>query len=40
MSDQFEIFGGGRWLYIDDPEFTGVDIGHDWMLEAGLRWHF
>jgi len=41
VSDQFEIYGGGRWLYLDDPDIAGADeLGDDWMIEGGLRFHF
>lgn len=40
VNDNFEIFGGGRWLYLDDPDFVGASLGDDWMLEGGLRFKF
>ncbi len=40
VSDSFEIFAGGRWIYFDDPEFRGVSLGDDWLVEGGVRFHF
>jgi opacity protein-like surface antigen len=40
VNDSLEIFGGGRWIYFEDPSFRGVDLGDDWLVEAGLRYHF
>jgi opacity protein-like surface antigen len=40
VSDSFEIFGGTRWIYFDDPGFNGTDLGDDWLLEGGVRFHF
>jgi opacity protein-like surface antigen len=40
VNDSLELFGGGRWIYFEDPSFRGVDLGDDWLLEAGLRYHF
>ncbi len=40
VSETFEIFGGGRWIYFDDPGNGNVDLGNDWMVEGGIRFHF
>jgi len=40
VSPNFEVFGGARWLYFGDPDFHGVSLGDDWMVEGGLRFHF
>ena len=40
VSDDFEVFGGGRWIYFDDPDFGGVELDDDFLIEAGLRYHF
>ncbi len=40
VSESFEVFGGARWIYFDDPDFAGADLGDDWLLEGGLRFHF
>ena len=39
VSETFEIFGGGRWIFFDDPS-GDIDLGGDWMLEGGVRFHF
>ena len=39
VSDAFELFGGARYLYInDDKDFD--TYGDDWMFELGARWNF
>ena len=41
FSPSFEIFGGGRWIYFEDPGSSeNVSLGNDWMLEGGVRFHF
>lgn len=40
VNDHFELFGGARWLYFDDPDFNGVTLDDDIMAEGGLRFHF
>ncbi len=40
VSDSFEIFAGARWIYFDDPDFTGVALDDDVLIEGGLRFHF
>lgn len=42
VSDSFEIYGGARWIYLDDAEFDGIDVdlGDDFLIEAGLRLNF
>ena len=39
VSDSFEIFGGARYLYMnDDKDFN--TYGDDWMFELGARFNF
>ncbi len=40
VSESFEIFGGARWIYFDDPSFDSVELGDDWLIEGGIRFHF
>lgn len=40
VNDNFEIFGGARWVYFGDTDWSGVDLDDDVLLEAGLRYHF
>jgi len=46
VNQNFEVFGGARWIYFDDADLTigGVsgtlDMDDDFLLEAGLRYNF
>ncbi len=40
VQPNLEVFAGTRWLYFDDPDFRGVSLGSDWMVEGGVRFHF
>ena len=42
VNETWEIYGGGRWIYIDDFELFGTDVDHqdDFMLELGTRVNF
>ena len=40
VNDNFELFGGARWIYFDDPDFNGVSLDDDVLLEGGIRYHF
>lgn len=42
VSASFEIYGGARWIYLDDAEFGGIDVdlGDDFLVEGGLRFNF
>lgn len=40
VSPSLEIFGGARWVYFEEPNFGGVDLGSDCLIEGGLRYHF
>ena len=40
VNETVEVFGGGRWIYFDDPDFKGLSLGDDWMVEGGVRFHF
>ena len=40
VDEKFEVFGGARWIYFDDPDFAGVSLGDDVLIEGGLRYHF
>lgn len=39
VSDSFEIFGGARWIYFEDPD-VAVSLDDDFLIEGGLRFHF
>jgi opacity protein-like surface antigen len=40
FNDMVELFGGARWIYFEDPDFTGVSLDDDVVAELGLRFHF
>lgn len=41
VSDDFEVFGGARYMYVSDDNFANRDVyGDDWMFELGARWNF
>lgn len=40
VNENLELFGGARWIYFSDPDWTGVDLDDDVMVEGGLRYHF
>lgn len=40
VNDNLELFGGARWIYFDDPDFSGVSLDDDFLIEGGLRYHF
>jgi len=40
VNDNVELFGGARWIYFDDPGFTGVSLDDDVLFEGGLTFHF
>lgn len=42
LTESFEIFGGGRWLYFDDLSVgsEGLDSSDDLMGEIGIRFNF
>lgn len=40
VDEKFEVFGGARWIYFDDPKFAGASLGDDVLIEGGLRYHF
>ncbi|GAA5497606.1 hypothetical protein Rhal01_03802 [Rubritalea halochordaticola] len=47
FSESFEIFGGVRYIFMDDPDLTGnsdvddnASIDEDLLVELGLRWNF
>lgn len=42
VSASFEICGGARWIYLEDADYDGigVDLGDDFLIEAGLRFNF
>ena len=40
VNDNFELFGGVRWIYFDDPDFNGISLDDDILVEGGLRFHF
>ncbi len=46
VTDAFEIYGGARWIYLDDSDVAGVPAGgvagfeDDFLGELGLRFNF
>jgi opacity protein-like surface antigen len=40
VNDNLELFGGARWIYFDDPDFAGVTLDDDVLIEGGLRFYF
>jgi opacity protein-like surface antigen len=42
VSPAFEVFGGVRWIYMDDTDIRGVNVelSDDVLFEAGLRFNF
>jgi len=42
VTPQWEVYGGGRWLYLADPTLFGskVSINDDWVIELGTRYKF
>lgn len=40
FTDNFEIFAGARYIFFDNPDFGGVSLDDDVMVEGGLRFHF
>lgn len=38
LSEQSEIYAGGRWMYFDDTE--NFNLAHSWGAELGYRWRF
>lgn len=42
VTSNFELYGGARWIYFDDPDFEGVklDLDHDFLFEIGGRVNF
>jgi len=42
VSQACEIYGGGRWIYLANPNLMGAsqDISDDWLLELGARYKF
>ena len=42
VSEMWEIYGGVRWIYIDDTDFFGVSVDSedDWLGEIGVRINF
>jgi opacity protein-like surface antigen len=46
FTPNFEVYGGGRWIYLQDPDFSDgggsatLDLDNDWLLELGLRFKF
>ncbi|MEO8616642.1 MAG: hypothetical protein ABI600_15975 [Luteolibacter sp.] len=51
VNPHFEIFGGARWIYLDDIDVNGtgvggkhisgsVDLGDDFLFELGARYNF
>ncbi|MEK7949566.1 outer membrane protein [Luteolibacter soli] len=45
VTDSFEIYGGARWLYLDDSDISGLPSGvagfdDDFLGELGVRFNF
>jgi hypothetical protein len=46
VTDSFEIYGGARWIYLDDSNVAGVPAAgvagfeDDFLGEVGLRFNF
>jgi len=42
VTPQWEVYGGGRWLYLADPTLFGSkqSINDDWVIELGTRYKF
>ncbi|WP_193212088.1 outer membrane protein [Luteolibacter marinus] len=46
VTESFELYGGARWIYLDDSSFSGApfsglaDIDSDFLVEGGLRFNF
>lgn len=46
FTPNFEMYGGGRWIYLQDPDFSDggasatLDLDNDWLLEIGARFKF
>lgn len=40
VNESVELLGGARWIYFDDPDFTGVSLDDDFLVEGGVRFHF
>jgi opacity protein-like surface antigen len=46
VTQNFEVYGGARWIYLDDADLSdsdlsvGLDLEDDWLLELGLRYNF
>lgn len=42
ISPAFEVFGGVRWIYMDDTDIRGVNVelSDDVLFEGGLRFNF
>lgn len=46
VNQDFEVYGGVRWIYYDDASFSGDDIsgdlevGDDYLFELGARFNF
>ena len=42
VNPHFEIYGGGRWIYLADPTLFGSkeSVNDDWLVELGARFKF
>jgi opacity protein-like surface antigen len=42
VTPAFEIYGGARWIYIDDANWGNatLTLGSDWLIELGARYKF
>jgi opacity protein-like surface antigen len=40
VTESFDLFAGARWIYFDDPDFRGVSLDDDVLIEGGLHFYF
>ncbi len=46
VTQNFEVYGGARWIYLDEADLSdndmsvGLDLEDDWLFELGLRYNF
>lgn len=46
VTQNFEVYGGARWIYLDDADLSDgggtatLDLEDDWLFELGLRYNF
>jgi opacity protein-like surface antigen len=40
FTEQLDLFVGARWIYFEDPDFPGVSLDDDVLIEGGLHFYF